>query len=57
MNRLLVQFYGENPFGEELQELGVFETFNEAVEMAISLMDETVKNMIINDGPAWVRIK
>ena len=57
MNRLLVQFYGEDPFGEELQELGVFETFNEAVEMAISLMDETVENMIINDGPAWVRIK
>jgi hypothetical protein len=26
MYRLLVQFYGKNPFGERLEELGVFET-------------------------------
>ena len=55
--RLLVQFLGDNPFGEELQELGVFENFNDAVDMAISLIDHTVKNMLINDGVQWVRIR
>lgn len=53
--RLLVQFVSDNPFGG-LHELGTFETFNEAVEMGISLMDNTVRVMLANDGPQWVRI-
>jgi len=55
--RLLVQFYSDNPFGGELQELGKFKTFNEAVEMGISLLDITVTAMLVNDGSQWVRIR
>jgi hypothetical protein len=54
MYRLLVQFYGKNPFGEKLEELGVFETPDEAVEIALSLMDETVEHMLINRGDKWL---
>ena len=55
--RLLVQFVGDNLFGGELQELGRFKNFNDAVDMAISLIDHTVENMLVNDGPQWVRIR
>ena len=55
--RLLVQFISSNPFGGELHELGTFKTFNEAVDMGISLIDNTVKAMLVNDGAQWVRIK
>ena len=54
---LLVQFVGDNPFGEELQELGRFKNFNDAVDMAMILIDHTVENMLINDGAQWVRIR
>ena len=55
--RLLVQFISNNPFGGELHELGRFKTFNEAVDMGISLIDNTVTAMLVNDGAQWVRIK
>lgn len=55
--RLLVQFISCNPFGGELHELGTFKTINEAVDMGISLIDNTVKAMLVNDGAQWVRIK
>ena len=55
--RLLVQFISNNPLGGELHELGTFKTFNEAVDMGISLIDNTVTAMLVNDGAQWVRIK
>lgn len=58
MTRLLIQFESENPFGGELHEKGVFDTFNEAVEAAIPLIeDKTIKAILVNDGFQWVRIK
>ena len=58
MIRLLIQFESENPFGGELNEIGVFNTFNEAVKAAIPLIgDNTIKAILANDGPQWVRIK
>ena len=58
MTRLLIQFKSENPFGGELHEKGIFNTFNEAVEAAIPLIDDnTIKAILANDGAQWVRIK
>ena len=57
MTRLLVQFYSENPFGGELQELGKFKTPDEAVKIGISLLDNTVEFMFVNYGSQWVRIR
>jgi len=57
MNRLLVQFYSDNPFGGELKELGKFKTPDEAVKMGISLLDNTVEAMLVNYGSQWVRIR
>ena len=57
MIRLLVQFIGENPFGEPLHELGIFEDENIAIDTGLELIDETVKSMFINRGTEWVRIR
>jgi len=58
MTRLLIQFESEDPFGGELHEKGVFNTFNEAVEAAMRLIDDnTIKAILVNDGYQWVRIK
>ena len=56
-SRLLVQFVSDNPFGGDLCELGEFKNFNEAVGMGITLIDNTVRAMLVNDGAQWVRIK
>lgn len=55
--RLLVQFVSSNPFGGPLHELGKFKTFNEAVDMGISLIDETVETMLVKYGTTYVIIK
>jgi hypothetical protein len=58
MNRLLVQFIIDNPFGCELKEIAVFETFNKAVDVAISLINnKKIHTILVNDGSKWVRIK
>jgi hypothetical protein len=57
-NRLLVQFVSDDPFGGQLEELDIFETPDQAVKAAIPLMDEiTIKTILINNGPKWLRIK
>jgi hypothetical protein len=57
-NRLLVQFVSDDPFGGKLEELDIFETPDQAVKAAIFLMDEiTIKTILINNGPKWLRIK
>jgi hypothetical protein len=58
MNRLLIQFTNDNPFQGQLKEYGVYSTFNEAVDAAISLIsDHSIQFILINDGSQWVRIK
>jgi hypothetical protein len=58
MTRLLIQYIDENPFGDSLHEFGTYESFNEAVETAIILMnDDTISTILANDGSRWVRLK
>jgi hypothetical protein len=58
MTRLLIQKISDNPFGGELEEKGIFKTFNEAVDASLTLIDDiTIKAILVNDGPQWVRIK
>jgi hypothetical protein len=58
MIRLLIVFKSEKPFGGDLYEKGVFNTFNEAVAAAIPLIDDnTIETILINNDSQWVRIK
>jgi hypothetical protein len=58
MTRLLIQYVSNNPFGGELQEYGKYQTFDEAVDAALPLVnDDTIRAILANDGPAWIYIK
>lgn len=61
MVRLLIQYKSDKPediFGAPLKLKGVFKTFDEGVRYSISLLNDiTIKSILINDGPQWVRIK
>jgi len=46
--RLLIQFVSDNPFGGQLEEMAVFETADEAVQAAIHLIGDIIRNMIHN---------
>jgi hypothetical protein len=60
-SRLLIQYKSNKPediFGGPLEEKAVFETFEEAVMVAIPLIsDITINAILVNDGSQWVRIK
>jgi hypothetical protein len=58
MIRLLIQLKSENIFGGDLIEKGIYKTFNEAVDAALLLFDDsTIETILVNDGPQFVRIK
>lgn len=51
--RVLVQFVSDERCGQ-LHEFGTFKTFNEGVEYALDLIDDTVSAILVNDAPQWV---
>ena len=55
-SRVLIQLCSEAPFGGSLNEVGIYENFNEAVDQSLKLINETVKTIIINDGAQYVLI-
>ncbi len=56
MIRLLVQFKSDAWFGNTLELLGEYIDQDEAIQDGLSVFDETVENMFINKGNAWLRM-
>jgi hypothetical protein len=55
--RLLVQFVSDDPFGGKLEELGIFETPDEAFKAAMPYINDIlVKAIFINHDKQWFQI-
>ena len=58
MIRLLIQLKSETIFGGGLIDKGIYKTFNEAVDAALLLLDDsTIETILVADGSQFVRIK
>ena len=56
-NRLLVQFVSDAPFGGYFNKMDIFETPDQAVKAALTLVDDiTIKAIFINNDSQWLRI-